>query len=485
VQCIDDHTCAAPTPQCNTARKECVPCVDNAPCGAQVCNSANRCVDCVDDSTCAPGTHCDTATNKCVACVNDSQCTAPEASRCNAQHQCAPCNDNSQCESGRPICDPAKGGLCVECVDDSTCGNGACDVPNGKCVGCVESNDCNHDPTLARCDTTAHQCAPCSSTSQCVGKFPGNKNICRNPQSAGECVECTANIDCSGDPARSKCNLSPGVCTACAADLDCGAVNGKHACLTTGAAHCVECTNASHCVGNANGLACNTATNTCVQCVADTDCTAPGASRCVNNQCVACVNDAGGGHCAHIVSGQTALAVCDTSGGAGVCVQCTGKDRTACGSTVCNSTTKVCSPFAVGSAGLCEDCVSDAHCGTNLRCLQETFEGALVPNSFSCFPLDSANACPQTPFSGLATATTIDGDSEAVCLLRQTTCAGFNQANNKPCSAAADCGEPSLNDGICDIPDGEVTGTCRLPCASGIDCPSGSNTSCLGGFCVP
>jgi hypothetical protein len=215
-----------------------------------------------------------------------------------------------------------------------------------------------------------------------------------------------------------------------------------------------------------------------VQCIVDGDCHSPGASRCVNNQCVACVNDNGGSHCGHILNGQTPLTVCDTSGAAGVCVQCTGKDRTACGANVCNSLTKVCSPFAVGSAGLCEDCVSDAHCPTNQRCVQESFGGATL--GFSCFLLDAAGACPQTPFSGLTTVTTIDGDSEQACLLRRSTCAAFNQANNKPCTADTDCGEASIaNDGACDT----NSGVCSLPCASGIDCPSGDNASCLGGVC--
>jgi hypothetical protein len=344
-------------------------------------------------------------------------------------------------------------------------------------VGCVDSNDCNKDPTLARCDTTTQQCVPCSSASQCTGKFPGNKNLCRNAIVAGECVECTQQSDCAADPTRSKCNLSPGVCSACAADGDCGSVNGKHACLLTGGPRCVECTNASHCAGNANGLACNTTTNTCVQCVADTDCHGAGASRCVNNQCVACVNDAGGSHCGHVVNGSTTLGVCDTSGAAGVCVECTGTNRTACGANVCNSMTKVCSPFAVGSAGRCQDCVSDAHCPTNQRCVLETFEGTNL--GFSCFPVSTSGDCTLTPFSGPTDVTTVDGAAANVCLLRATTCAGFNQLGIKPCTLDTECGEENLNDGHCDT----SAGFCSVPCAQPSDCPNSTPGSCAGSFC--
>jgi hypothetical protein len=472
VQCLENSQCSGATPQCNTARKECVPCVDDSVCGGLACSAANRCVDCVDDTKCAAGTHCDTTTNKCVTCVTDSQCTAPEASRCNAQHQCVPCTDSSQCEGARPLCDTTRG-LCVECVDNAACGNRACDTAKGECVGCVDSDDCNKDPTLARCDTTTQQCVPCTSTSQCTGKFPGNKNICRTPNTTGECVECQGNGDCAADPARSKCNPSTGVCGGCTGDGDCASVNGKHACLVA-EARCVECTSAAQCTTNPNGPACNTATNTCVQCVVDGDCHSPDASRCVNNQCVACVNDAGGSHCGHVLNGSTVLGVCDTSGAAGVCVQCTGANRTACGANVCNSLTKVCSPFAVGSAGVCQDCVSDAHCAPTDRCVLETFAGTSL--GYSCFHVRQGATCP-SPYAQASTATTIDGQSETVCSLRSSTCSALNQMFT-PCTGDAECGEANLDDGRCS------TSMCSLPCTSGIDCPSGSPTACEDGVCL-
>jgi hypothetical protein len=480
VGCIANGDCSGATPQCNTMRKECVQCVDNVPCtnpAAPVCSPGNRCVECVDGTTCRDEGRrvCDPVASSCVACLDSSQCTARDKSRCNALHECAPCTDNGQCESDAPVCNTSTG-RCVACIDDSTCTAGSlCDTATGTCVGCLGNDDCIQDASLARCNVAARVCEPCTPTStQCVGKF-GVKNLCNNN---GECVQCTGNLDCAADATKSRCDAT-GLCAGCRLASDCSVVAGKHACTGGNNGRCVECLNSTDCASNANGLACNTTNNTCVECVADTDCKTAGASRCVSNQCQACVNDGGGSHCGHITSGATALAVCDTSAGAaaGVCVQCTGTQRAACGANVCNSSTKVCSPFAVGSAGLCEDCVSDAHCPSTQRCVQETF--GTSPLGFSCFPLAQAGDCPLTPFSGLTTVSTIDNPGQAMCLLRRTTCAGFNQANNKPCSINADCGEVNQDDGRCDI----VGGVCTLPCTSGVDCPSGDNASCLGGVC--
>jgi hypothetical protein len=297
--------------------------------------------------------------------------------------------------------------------------------------------------------------------------------------SDGECVQCEDNGDCAGDPATSRCNAGTGLCSACQLDGDCNAIAGARACSGGANARCVECTSDAFCASNPNGRACNTTTNSCVECVTDAHCPGAGASRCLDNQCVPCVNDGGGSHCGHIVSGATVLGVCDVSAGAnaGVCVQCTGPQRAACGTFACNSQTKVCSPFQVGSASLCGDCVSDAHCPSTQRCALEQFDGSSL-GQYSCFPVDQAGDCPQTPFAGLNTVSTIDGVSEALCLLRQTTCAGFNQAANRNCTVDTDCGEDGLDDGRCDV---ALTGLCTIPCISGLDCPSGGG--CSGGSC--
>ncbi len=479
VECTDSSHCGGTTRQCNTARKECVECVDDSGCtGGLVCNSANRCVQCVDDSRCNGG-RCDLATNQCVECLTDAQCTSPDRSHCNAvTHLCEACSADVQCESDAPVCNE---GRCVVCKDDSRCtteGARRCDVPSGTCVACLNSADCTSDPTLARCETMNHACAFCTSSTQCAGKF-GVRELCR--MNNGECVQCLNNGNCASDPNNARCDQDLGLCRSCTGDADCSSITGRRACTGGNSGRCVECVNNTHCANNPNGSACNPATNTCVQCVADTDCRTAGASRCVQNRCQPCVNDAGGTHCGHIVNGATTLGVCDTSAGAnaGVCVQCTGAQRAACNGNVCNSLTKTCSPFGPGTAGLCQDCVSDAHCGANLRCVQERFNDAVIAGAFSCFPVAQAGDCSQTPFVGLATLNTVDGVSSQVCNFRRTTCAGFLQSGRQPCTVNADCGEASLDDGRCDA----TLDLCSVPCTSVIDCPDVEQGTCSGGAC--
>jgi hypothetical protein len=173
--------------------------------------------------------------------------------------------------------------------------------------------------------------------------------------------------------------------------------------------------------------------------------------------------------------------VCDTSGATGVCVQCTGTNRTACDTKACNSLTKVCSPFDAGSAGSCQDCVSDDHCAAGNRCLAEIFPpGAGGTNlGFSCFPLAQNGTCAGRPYALAANATSIDGAAVNVCTLRLTTCAGVNNFfAGLPCTADSGCGA-NLNDAICE-PD---TDRCSVPCITNVDCPSAPSTCSTAGVC--
>ncbi len=216
------------------------------------------------------------------------------------------------------------------------------------------------------------------------------------------------------------------------------------------------------------------------QCGSNADCASPSASRCSNNQCVRCEANA---DCSHIdntpgLAAGTLLGICDLSNPNGPqCVQCTGSERQACGADVCDFKTAECSASSpVGSSGLCEPCVSDAQCEAAARCVQQTFAGSDV-GAF-CFPLRVADQeCALAPFSDLKTATTVDGLSADVCLLRRTTCPGLLDVNRTACTASADCGATGLDDGRCE---GDV---CSLPCQTGSDCFDPVPGSCLGGVC--
>jgi len=483
VECIDNSTCGGGTPQCNTATKQCVPCVGvGATTGActatQVCNALNQCVECVTEAQCggAEKPLCDTARNKCVGCFNSAQCTSPTASRCNtADSVCAACTSDVQCESDLPYC---VAGRCVSCRDDSQCGGDRCDTGTGTCVNCLTNGDCG-DENNARCDTSTHTCTGCNNTNQCGPRF-GVKQLCRVDR--GACVECLTNVECSDDAQASRCDQNSGLCAPCRADNDCAAVEGKFACAggNGNAGRCVQCTDNADCTGNPAGPACKVSAggssapiNTCVQCVADADCPSAAAARCVANQCVACADDA---NCAHVAG----AGVCDTSVASPVCVQCTGPKRAACGQNVCNSLTKVCTNFGVGSADICETCVSDAHCPASQRCALQVFESSNL--GYFCFPQPSPGetcATSQAPFAGATSVDTIDGQDADLCLLRFTTCAAFVQSGRQACDDDLDCGASSLDDGRCDTD----LGICSVPCSLAVDCPGAANSICQAGIC--
>jgi len=282
---------------------------------------------------------------------------------------------------------------------------------------------------------------------------------------------------CSDDPTTSFCSAG-GACVPCAVDAHCAAVPNLKACSVVGNdARCVECVNDTHCVGNRDGLACKTSNggaaagpggiNECVECVSNANCTNPAASKCVQNDCVPCTANA---DCT-----QPGLGVCDLSGPAGVCVQCTGTQRQACGANVCDSLRRVCTNLAVGSADLpCDPCVSDAHCDTDTRCVQEK----VGSSGYFCFPVNDPT-CTSNPFSVLSTGT-IDSPSQTACTLQRTSCAAFLDFDNQACEIDADCGLPNVADGICTSGGGQGD-LCSIPCTGASDCAGGP---CSGGVCA-
>lgn len=496
VECIDSTDCRA-AGACDTTAKACVSCLMDADCPitSPVCkldgqkSAGNRCVDCTNDSQCtgaAPA--CDAITNECTArCTASTQCPAA-APVCNEAAQiCVGCLSNGDCSGPLSLCHPETS-RCVECLDDSGCAEGeVCSSETRACVECSDNSQCV-EATNARCQVeqsagdARFTCGGCIDDRDCFAK-PGLGPLCR--PNDGRCVDCLSDSDCADDPAASNCS-EDGACIACVSDVDCSFLQGTLACLS--AVGCVECTETSDCSSNPAGAVCKASnvgpapeerpTNTCVECVSNTDCVTPAASRCEDNRCVPCSSDS---DCAQVdsLSGPsptTPLGVCDL----GTCVQCTGRHAAACGTNVCNRETRTCSNVLADSADLCEPCLSDAHCsldGTSF-CSQDIF--GTVALGFFCFPaaeFSEDEPCSQTPFSEQALTTTSDGEQAALCLLDRTTCSGMADAIRQACTENADCGSPELDDGRC------VIGLCSLPCTTERDCFDPTVGSCLGGAC--
>ena len=166
----------------------------------------------------------------------------------------------------------------------------------------------------------------------------------------------------------------------------------------------------------------------------------------------------------------TTLGICDV----GTCVECTGPQRGACGTNVCNSRTRLCSNNLAGSATTCATCVSDAQCEPDARCVQQVFGGTVIGDF--CLPIPTGGSCNGVrPFVGLVTVATLDSATPTgVCTLRATTCPGLNDAA-EPCDQDADCGAAGAADGLCVEFGGD--NQCTTPCSSPNDCNGACDTS--------
>ncbi|MGC4068864.1 MAG: hypothetical protein QM784_30315 [Polyangiaceae bacterium] len=306
--------------------------------------------------------------------------------------------------------------------------------------------------------TTATTTAPCNGS--CSGSTP----VCN--ETSNKCVACLANTDCK-DASKSVCNGTTYECVGCLASADCSKNATKPVCdlaKTT----CVGCLGNTDCA-SATALRCDTATNTCTACQTDTDCS----------------QIAGKGVCS-----------------AGMCVQCTGKKRDACGelegkALVCDSLSQTCTTDKkVGSAGLCQPCVSDAQCPAGQLCHQQMFGGK--PVGYFCFwkQGDTANGAPadctlssNRPYVKTeADAQSIDGEAATLCGLAVTTCIAYNQFKNVDCAPTgtpqdALCGFASGQDAKC-AQYGATTYRCTTVCLGNDDCDVACNTGASPKVCT-
>ena len=293
------------------------------------------------------------------------------------------------------------------------------------------------------CDVVHGKCVQCRGQLDCV------TGLCE--VGAGKCVECLSHETCVG-PAVARCS-NAGVCATCTDNSQCAHIPEKNVC-SAGA---------------------------CVACKSHSDCTMADKAQCSaqSSSCTACTDDT---QCAHIPGKN----VCS----AGACVQCTGTKAEACGSQdsvplVCDSINKTCSMLKAGKAGLCEPCVSDAHCKPGRLCVQETVNGQKL--GFACFwkEGDTQNLAPANcslngrPFiKQELNASSIDGAKADLCTLRVSSCLAFQQfsdvACTEPAMADSKCGAVPGVDARCAVMQPEVF-KCTMTCGSNEDCISPFN----------
>lgn len=286
-------------------------------------------------------------------------------------------------------------------------------------------------------------------------------------EGSGECVQCLEHADC--DAPTSVCT-DDHHCVRCTLDRHCP--SSAPACTSDNI--CVGCSDSAlHCGGDTP--LCDVGRHECVECLENTDCTDPVASRCSAGACVPCTGPL---HCSHL----DGLGVCES----GECVECTGTQYQACGAApggvpyVCDSSTRTCTTEELGSALACESCVSDAHCRPGTSCTQTKFGGAETGNY--CLWMQSATgpgapngSCGNVrPYIGTETEwQSVDGTAPTVCKPAVTTCQAQSDFRTKPCSGEtpigdAECGAPGVDDAYC-AP--FLSGhRCTVPCVSYDDC---------------
>ena len=305
------------------------------------CDDSNVCnglEDCNAAKTCVAGTP--------LVCDNGQYCDGTET--CNTVSGCVA--GTPPCSGGTPVC-IEDNNTCVECVTDDNCTGGAV-CSNNICVECADDLDCPEDGdpcngaeicTNSKCESSGN---PCAAGKICV---PNNINATAPPQYF--CVDCVSDDNCTD---ALFCNGSEtcdnGTC-----------YPGFDPCMQKAAGASAPA---------AYGPVCDEATDSCVECIADDNCTNEAEPYCVNNTCVACRNDAdcdNGTFCdgAETCDNGTCypgqppcqgdLPLCDEDND--TCVECFDD-----GDCAGDNNTPLCNGV------MCVECIVDADCGNDETC---------------------------------------------------------------------------------------------------------------------
>lgn len=147
-----------------------------------------------------------TKRNPAVCCTSATDCAAqglPEGTSCAdgltcVRNQCeAPvgCEADSDCADPTPLC--STDGICVECIDSSTCGDRVCDTAIHTCRECTSDDECS----TGFCSPATNTCAPGTLTPRYL------PTICDTPAttelhitSDNQSVECSEIVPQSAGP---------------------------------------------------------------------------------------------------------------------------------------------------------------------------------------------------------------------------------------------------------------------------------------------
>jgi len=345
--------------------------------------------------------------------------------------------------NGTAVADPQKGD-CQRAICDGA-GN-TTKAPDDADVG-DDANAC----TIDGCSGGMATALPATMGTPCTG---AGVKVCGGQTKAGVCVECVANVDCSGGKVCDVKNDAFACVDPTCVDLS---KNGKETDIDCGGADCDPCANGSTC---AAGTDCTTgfcdATFHCAACATDANC--PTASFCdPNGKCAADLPD--GSDCetdGMCTNGHCADGYCCDSACTGTCQSCSSADTGGSNGT-CSDVTAGNDPslecagaFSCDGAGACQSCSDGVQDGaeTSVDCGGAC---ALCGTTSATAVLSCADALQKGPNApsgvyyikpaGVATAYQVYCDMTnsggGWTLLLSATASGTYWGNNNPNWAAA------------------------------------------------
>jgi len=247
--------------------------------------------------------------------VVDSDCP-----KCGAFCSGGSCYGGSYCS---PPTNSCSAGICVQCVNDSTCRSdsncGAYCNSQGLCQS--SSLNCLLNSSQSHCKITTGQCVQCLSNNHCSYPNPycGSDNNCKPCLLDSHCRNVT---NCNANCTNSTCTSVPPV-------LNCNTIDNTFKC-DVGRAQCLQCLSDSDCTNISESPYCYTQFGTCNPCAISDQCRSDQNCNSV---------------CAEVLLGNT----------------------TYCTDSHLDCTTNPQLPYCSRTLGTCCECRSDSNCAQSLE----------------------------------------------------------------------------------------------------------------------
>ncbi len=279
VACAEDTDCESEsTHYCDPSRHVCVKCYEDNQCEHnQYCENntcvtcesgvwnGEECVECTADDDCTDSDtpKCNTETNTCVECIESSNCSEEQVCRGN---KCTTCQTEEECQAKGTTYHCSNASTCIQCFD-----NQVWDDESRECVECLSSADCKNSEK-PQCNTDTNTCVECIESGDCEEALVCRGNKCTTCQTEEECQAKGTSYHCSNASICIQCfdnqvwDDESRECVECTADSDCTDTPNTPKC-NTATNQCVECLNNQNCIEkDTNNPVCNSDTNTCEPC---------------------------------------------------------------------------------------------------------------------------------------------------------------------------------------------------------------------------